>query len=149
MNTPRRRHHESGQALIELALVLPIFVLLLIGATEIARLAYASIEVANAARAGIQYGAQNHSTAVDIYGMEQAALQDASNVTTITAGASSFCICSNGTSISCAAALTSCTERILNYVQVNTSAVVDPLFYVPGLPKTYTLQAHAVMRVEQ
>lgn len=140
---------ESGQALIELALVLPIFVLLLIGAVELARLAYASIEVSNAARAGIQYGAQNHNTAIDISGIKQAAINDGSNIATLQATAVNFCICSDGTSITCANASINCTARILDYVQVNTSAVVDPLFHCPGLPKTFTLVGRATMRVEQ
>ncbi len=142
-------HNEGGQALVELALVMPIFVLLLIGAAEFARLAYASIEVSNAARAGIQYGAQNRITAMDISGMAQAAANDGSNITSLQATASNFCVCSNGTSITCANAAANCTARILEYVQVNTSAVVNPLFYCPGLPKTFTLQGQATMRVEQ
>lgn len=140
---------ESGQALVELALVLPIFFLILIGAAEFARLAYASIGVANAARAGIQYGAQNHRTAVDFSGMNQAAVQDSINLPTLKATASNFCICSNGNTITCATAAGSCTARILDYVKVNTSVVIDPLFYLPGLPKSYTLHGQAVMRVEQ
>lgn len=140
---------ESGQALIELALVLPIFVLLLLGAAEFARLAYASIEVSNAARAGIQYGAQNHSTAVDLIGMTQAAINDGSNIKTLQAIATNFCICSDGTSITCANASMNCPARILDYVQVNTSVVVDPFFHCPGLPKTFTLQGQAAMRVEE
>ena len=135
--------------MIELALVLPIFVLLLIGAAEVARLAYASIEVSSAARAGIQYGAQNHITAIDINGMKQAAINDGSNIATLQATATNFCVCSDGTSITCANASMNCNARILDYVQVNTSAVVDPLFHCPGLPKTFTIAGQAAMRVEQ
>lgn len=140
---------ESGQALVELALVLPVFVLILIGAAEFGRLAYAAIEVANAARAGIQYGAQNRSTSVDLRGMETAAVGDAANVTTMQATAANFCVCGSGGSISCASAQTSCSGRILDYVQVNTSATIDPLFRYPGLPKTLTMYGQAVMRVEE
>lgn len=144
-----RMRGESGQALVELALVLPVFVLLLIGSAEFARLAYASIEVANAARAGIQYGAQNRSTSVDLTGMEAAAVQDAANVTALQASAANFCVCGSGGPINCASAQSSCNGRILDYVQVNTSATVDPLFHCPGLPKTFTMYGQAVMRVEQ
>ena len=140
---------DNGQALIELALVLPIFVLLLLGAADLGRLAYASIEVSNAAHAGIQYGAQNHNTAMDINGMKQAAINDGSNIATLQATATNFCICSDGTSISCANASMYCSARIIDYVQVNTSAVVDSLFHCPGLPKTFTLAGQATMRVEQ
>lgn len=140
---------EGGQALLELALVVPIFFILLIGATEFARLAYAFIEVASAARAGIQYGAQNHTTASDMNGMMQAASNDGSNITNLRATATNFCICSDGTAVTCANAPTTCTARIIEYVQVATSAVVDPLFHCPGLPKTFTLRGQATMRVGQ
>ena len=61
----RNLRENSGQAFVELALVLPIFILLLVGAAEVGRLAYASIEVSNAARAGVAYAAQSHTTAQD------------------------------------------------------------------------------------
>ncbi len=139
---------EIGQAVIELALMLPIFVLLLVGGAEFGRLAYASIEVSNAARAGVAYGAQNHITASDATGMQQAATNDGANVSGLSATGTHFCSCSNGTASTCLP--TDCAGAlIVEYVQVNTSASVNPLFYYPGLPRIFTLTGQAVMRVEQ
>jgi len=141
-------HEESGQALIELALGMTILTALILGAGEFGRLAYASIEVSNAAHAGAAYGSLTHTSASDNSGMQTAATQDAPDVTDITATASHFCVCSNGTTSTCAA--TDCAaSRIIEYVQVNTSAVIDPKIYVPGLPKRYTVTGKAVMRVVQ
>jgi Flp pilus assembly protein TadG len=154
---------DSGQSFIELALVLPIFALLLVGAAEFGRLAYFAIEVSNAARAGVAYGSQNHITASDNAGMQLAATNDGSNVVGLAAAcggtsvnglcasASHFCSCSGaGTSTCSSGDCTAGTDnRILEFVQVNTTAVVDPLIYVPGLPHSYTLNGQAVMRVEQ
>ena len=123
----RRRcvRDESGQALIELALGMTILTALLLGAGEFGRLAYASIEVSNAAHAGAMYGALTHTSASDNSGMQTAATQDAPDVPNITVTSSHFCVCSNGTASTCAA--TDCsTSRILESVQVNTSAVIDP-----------------------
>ncbi len=53
-----RTRTEKGQALVELALTFPILVMLFVGAAEFARVVYASIEVSNAAMAGVSYGAQ-------------------------------------------------------------------------------------------
>jgi len=50
---------QCGQAMLELALVLPVLLLLTIGLIEFGRVAYYSIEVSDAARAGAQYGAQS------------------------------------------------------------------------------------------
>jgi len=138
-----------GHAFVELALLMPIFTLVIVGSAEFARLAFAGIEVRDAARAGAEYGAQNHGTAQNTSGMQSAATNDSPNVTNITAAASTFCTCSNGTSVTCANAASNCSARIAEYVQVDTSAVVNPTFHVPGLPSTYTLKGRAVIRVEQ
>jgi Flp pilus assembly protein TadG len=143
-----------GQAFVELALVLPIFILLLVGAAEFARLAYASIEVSNAARAGVAYGAQNHTTASDTTGMQTAATDDGPNVTGLAATATNFCACSTApsTQVSCSTVLSSCSTppaHSLEYVKVTTTATVDPLIHFPGLPTTFTLHGQAIMRVEQ
>lgn len=45
-----RQGNEAGQALVELALAVPLLFMLLIGAVEFARVVYAAIEVSNAAR---------------------------------------------------------------------------------------------------
>lgn len=43
---------EQGQAIVEMALVLPLFLLLLFGVIEMGRICYAYISVSNAAREG-------------------------------------------------------------------------------------------------
>lgn len=48
----RLRQGEHGQALVEMALVLPLFFLLLFGVFEMGRVGYAYITVSNAAREG-------------------------------------------------------------------------------------------------
>jgi Flp pilus assembly protein TadG len=144
-------HSEVGQSLVELALTFPIFILLLIGAAEFGRLAYAAIEVSNAARAGASYGALTHITASDVANIRLVATKDAVDVTGMTATATKFCACSTGGILTCSTALTTCTSpaRVIEYVQVNTTGTVDPLFHYPGLARTFTLRGQAIMRVEQ
>ena len=152
--TMRRGNHlgrSDGQALVELALILPIFILLLTGTAEIGMIAYASIEVSNAALAGVSYGAQSHTTASDSANILLAATQDAPNLTNISATQSLACTCSDGTAITCATAGASCVSpgRIIETVTVNTSAPINTLFHFPGIPNSLTLTGKAVMRVEQ
>src|ERR1700722_1435341 len=91
---------DVGQAFIELALILPVLVLLIIGAAELGRLAYASIEVSNSARAGVAYGAQNHITASDTTGIQVAARNDSTDIaSTATPVVTLSCSCSDGTAI--------------------------------------------------
>jgi Flp pilus assembly protein TadG len=139
---------DSGQALFEAALGMTVCVTLLLGAAEFGRLSYASIEVANAAHAGVAYGAQSHTDASDNSGMRTAATQEAPDVSGMSASASHFCKCSDGTASTCAVSDCS-TSRIIEYVKVTTTASFDPKIYVPGLPKSYTLNGSAIMRVVQ
>jgi Flp pilus assembly protein TadG len=139
---------DAGQSLVEVAILFPVLILLLIGAVEFGRLTYAGMAVTNAAHAGVQYGAQNHITALDNAGMQQAATTDGKKVSGISASGSHFCACSNGAASTCLP--TDCSgARIIEYVRVNTSATVNPLFHYPGSPATFNLTGQATMRVQQ
>lgn len=138
---------ERAQAVVELALTLPVLLILLLGAAEMSRVSYAALEVSNAARAAVQYGAQNSTTAADTTGMQTAASNDASNVAAVTATVSTSYICSNGTSTSgtpptCSA---SAVETILT---VNTQATINPMIHL-FLPTTFTVHGQAVQKCLQ
>ena len=145
-----RRRGELGSQLVELAVIMPMLLAILLGAVEFAQLEYDSIEVSNAAYAGAAYGAQNHITAMDTSNMQLAAIADAATMTGVSATATSFCSCSDGTSITCSSS-SSCVSpaRILEYVQVNTSLTVTPAYHVPGLPSSYVLSGKAILTVEK
>jgi Flp pilus assembly protein TadG len=129
--------------MVELALVLPLMALLLVAVCDFARLFYASIGVADAARAGVQYGAQNRATAVDYAGMQQAALNDGTGIANLTASASSFCQC-GGTTVSCSTP--GCADPG-NYVQVTATATFRTILNYPRIPQPATLTSSAVMEV--
>ena len=74
----------SGQTVVEVALLLPILLLLLVGVIEIGRYAYFDILISNAARAGAQYGAQSLIQAADVAGIRTAAQNDGLAAMTIT-----------------------------------------------------------------
>jgi Flp pilus assembly protein TadG len=143
--------NDIGQAMVELALVFPIFILLLIGAAEFGRLAYAAIEISNAARAGASYGSLSLNNASDFPNIRLAATTDAANVAGVTATATISCACSTGAALTCSTAAINCPSpaRIIHYVTVTTSGTVDPLFHYPALPRTFTLTGRAIMRVEE
>ena len=52
-------HHQLGQSLIEFALILPLFVLIVAGIFDLGRAFYSSITITNAAREGARYGTLN------------------------------------------------------------------------------------------
>ena len=79
-----QKMRERGQSLVELAFVVPLLLLLLVGIIEIGRFAYYSILVSNAARAGAQYGAQSLANASDGLGIAAAANRDGQGGTGLT-----------------------------------------------------------------
>ena len=144
---------DTGASLVELALLLPVLSLMLLGTIDLGRFAYVSVEVSGAARAGVQYGQQSSTTATDISGMQTAATNDAPDLVgasngNLTATASYWCQCSDGTGVSpsCAAPPTCTTTHLVNYVKVVTSATYSPWFAYPGVPSTTTLSGQAIMR---
>jgi len=144
----RTKNHEAGQALVETALLIPLLTTLLIGTAEMARVAYAAIEVANAAHAGAQYGTQNGYTASDTTGISNAATIDAANLTGLTTTSSYACICSDGSASTCQP--TDCANsHIEQTLTVNTQATIDPIIHLPGLPTTYTVKGQAIQKCAQ
>jgi Flp pilus assembly protein TadG len=148
---------EDGNSLVEVALLLPILTMLLVGTVDLGRMAYMSIEVSNASRAGVQYGQQNSTTWADVAGMETAATNDATDLVganngDLTAVATYWCQCSDGSSVTpnCFPGTPSCaiTHRV-NYVKVVTTATYTSWFRCPGIPSSTNLTSQAVMRAAQ
>jgi Flp pilus assembly protein TadG len=147
-NAVNGRDNDSGQALVESALVLPLLSIVLIGATEFALVAYAAIEVSNAAKAGVQYGAQNGAAASDTSGIATAASNDAANVTGLTTTSSYSCVCSDGSASTCQP--TDCANsHIEEILTVNTQATYSPPIHLPGFSGPYTLKGQAIQKCGQ
>ena len=142
---------ESGSALAEIAVVLPMLVLLLIGLIEVGRFGSYLIMTENAARAGAQYGAQNTITADDPNGMKTSAKNDAQNDAGLTANAITFCQCADGSASTCLATDCSSSHRLI-FVEVDTTGTWQSLTHFPYLPaslNTITVHGKSVMRVAQ
>jgi Flp pilus assembly protein TadG len=139
---------EAGSALAEMAVIGPVLVLLLIGLIELGRYAQFSIVVGNAARAGVQYGAQNLGTAANLNGMAAAATNDAQNIPELNAQATQFCQCADGTASACQPTDCAGTHQVV-FVQVDANAAFRSMLHFPGVPATQTIKSRAVMRVAQ
>ena len=143
-----RLKQSDGQASVELALSLPLLTALLLIVVEAGRICLVAIALASAARAGVQYGAQSLTTVSDNTGMQNAAKADAPNLAGMTATASHYCQCSDGSASTCLSTDCAASHR-LTYVKVNTSATYTPWFNWPGVPLTTTLSRTAIMREVQ
>jgi Flp pilus assembly protein TadG len=125
----RFRNAERGQALIEVALVLPLLFVLLVGTIDLGRLAQFDEQLASAARAGAQYGSLNLVTANDSTGMTAAAISAAPALSGVTVpSAGYYCTCANGSAVTCTGTACASTHRLL-YVRVTTTATFHPFFH--------------------
>jgi Flp pilus assembly protein TadG len=144
-NRFRLLRDEEGASLLELAIVLPLFPLLLFGAIDFGRAFYLAAEVAGAAQAAALYGSQNPN---DTTGMQNAALADAPNVPNLSAGTPTVvCECSDGSNAgSCSPGPTCSGSTQVYRVSVTVTGIYSPLIPWPGLPSSMTLTSSAAMR---
>lgn len=135
---------EEGSSLLELAIILPLLVLLFAGIVDLGRAFYYSDALAQAAENGALYGSQYPT---DTAGMIQAADLDAQNVPGVNATASYGCECNNGTgqSPSCSTTPT-CGTNVVYYVTVTAKTAYIPMIPWPGIPSSYNLSSSVTMR---
>ena len=161
---------ERGQTLLEFALVLPFLMVLGVGVIDVGRAVYYTIAVNNAAAAGVEFGSRDAIAAQDFDSMKKSAQCDANggngypcsngilDIANITA--QNGCLCDNGggtAAESCSYPIvnTSCSSilcpsgKVVQCVQVTTTATFNPIFSYPGLPTHYTANGQAVMRVRR
>jgi Flp pilus assembly protein TadG len=136
--------HESGSSLVETAMVVPVLLLLLIGAVDFGRGYYSAIEVSSAAESGALYGVQFPS---DTAGMVAAAKLDANELPSLQSAVTYGCECSDGTGVSanCGTEPT-CNFNVVNYVEVDATATYVPILRYPGFPSPWVLKGTARMR---
>lgn len=143
-----RAASDSGQALLELAVMLPVALMFLAGIVDFGRYANASIQVTHAARAGVQYAAQSRVTASNTAQIVQAAQADAPGISNLTVTPSYYCTCADGSSSTCQPS--DCqASRIIEYSRVDTAAQMQSLIPYPGLPQSFAVKGMAIMRVSQ
>lgn len=152
---PNKALGEEGSALVELAISLPLLTLMLLGAAEFARIAYASIEVANGAHAAALYASYSLAASADPGGISNAANSDAGNLT----GGNAISVTSVTTACTCADTAyspSSCSDNstcnnnntsMVTAVTVQTKSTFSPIIRIPGGATTYTLRGQSTQVV--
>ncbi|MGC1990567.1 MAG: TadE/TadG family type IV pilus assembly protein [Candidatus Acidiferrales bacterium] len=152
---------QSGQSLVEVALLTPILLALLVGSIELGRYAYLGILVGNAARAGAAYGAQSLPQSVDTTDIQTAADNDfqnnGQNTSTLIVTSATSCGCDNGgtttsavcSTVSNTTAGTCAAGHWVVMVSVTASGTFNSLFSYPGIPKSITVSRTSTIRVAQ
>jgi Flp pilus assembly protein TadG len=151
-------HSQRGSVLVELALVMPVLVLLLVGSADFARVFYMSMAVSAAARTGAQFGASSLVNSANTSGMQtraQAAAQ--ADLGTVSAVASRTCYCfpdapvatfAPGAAVACTTTCAAVNTHLVVTVSVTTTATFSMLAHYPGIPKTITISRTAEMRAQ-
>jgi Flp pilus assembly protein TadG len=139
-----RPSRTRGTAVVEFALAAPLLLLLTAGVLDFAMALRTATAVADAARAGAQYGSRSTASASDTAGMRAAALAAAPGISGMTASAVKACQCPSGAAVSCTG---SCTGGAIEvYVQVTTQAAAVTVFRYAGVPFSGAVASRATMR---
>lgn len=142
---------DAGSAFVEMTLLAPLLLTLLLGLIEAGRVADYAIKVGNAARAGVQFGAQNEATAGDTQGMQNAAYADAQIAGLTSVATPTFCECADGTTSTCQQGDCAASHRI-QWVQVTATGTFSTGLSTPFVPTalgSITISQTATMRVAQ
>jgi Flp pilus assembly protein TadG len=137
----------SGNVTVEFAFVIPVLVMIGMGAFDFGRMGLQKITVSSAALAGAQYGTQDFVTAAHTAGMIQAARNDANDTNNeLTVTARQYCSCPTDGEVACTA---TCSDSSFNFMYVDVTVQDDLtiLFAYPGVSKDQTIVSTSTMRV--
>jgi Flp pilus assembly protein TadG len=149
-----------GAALVELAISLPLVLLIFVITIDFARVFYESIALTNAARAGAQYGSSTAARSGDLAGMQMVAMT-AVNTAGVTAVATRSCQCASDSGVFSAttpvandcttAPALSCpaNHRVITVTVTTSKTFTTIMSNFPGVPNSLDLTRTATLRVAE
>jgi len=145
-----RNGRRRGAAIVELALIMTILSLLVIGTIDFGRIGYMAMALTNAARAGAMVGIETSATSANFTAMQNAASASASqDIGVITAVASRSCECDVGGVVTVmGTCTTACAGIVRIRVIVTASKTFNTITRLPGLNNSLTLTRQAIMRAQ-
>ena len=161
-NMRGNQRRRVGSVTVELALSVPMLMLMMAGAADFARLFFHAVTLDNASNTGAFYGAQNVVFSGDYAGMVLVAKEDAQDLEKgntlaadrVTATPDRFCDCPNKTEVNCFTG--KCTGFYggtglygtpRSYTVVSVQQTFEPLLPWPGIPNPVVITDTAFMRV--
>lgn len=134
----------DGASILETAFIVPLLLLLAMGAVDLGRAYCMAIEVTSAAHAGALYGVSNPT---DASGMISAANLNAGGLQNLQTTAVYGCECSDGSSsVAECSYVPACPYNYVNYVSVTSTTTFAPLMKYPGIPGSFTLSHTSRLR---
>ncbi|MEO5589049.1 MAG: TadE/TadG family type IV pilus assembly protein [Gemmatimonadaceae bacterium] len=141
---------ELGGAMVELAVVLPVLILIAIGVMDYGRVYAASVAISNAARAGAEYASQTPANSGDQTAVKQFTAQEGAEAGLVIANVVSnrVCRCSgSATQINCVTGTCGGYGAVQQFEEVIATRAVPLLLRYPGLPASITISRTAVFRI--
>lgn len=146
MRTKSKRFNERGNAMLELAVVVPVLLLVMLGTADLGRVFFAAVTAVGGAHSGALYGSMSVARASDSSGVTNAALLDTQDLSGTTVAVTKYCQCGLGTPAPCPMSCsTSSPMRV--YVKVTTQKTYSTVAPYPGIPASVPLATTAVFRV--
>lgn len=153
--TPHSRRRR-GAAAVELAVAVPMLVLLAGAVVDFGIMLSTSLRLENAVEAGALYGAQSNQFASDAAGIVQTVTQDAGNVSGLAVTTRRYCRCPNSNDLTAETGDVSCTSpctfgaygppRV--YVEVSATGRANVLFLRSALGSMTTLTRTSSFRAQ-
>ena len=139
---------QRGNVIIEFAFMLPVFILVTLGAVELGRAGTDWSRLTHAAYSGVQYGIKDQANAANIPGMIQAARDDADDTANeLTITARRYCSCPETSAE--AVCSTTCADDgfIPMFVEVTTTRDLGAIIPYANLPVSYPISVQRTGRV--
>jgi Flp pilus assembly protein TadG len=137
----------KGQSTLELAIILPVMLLLLLAAADFGRALFVAIDLQNAAQAGALYGSQSVIAAADSPGMVTAAKNDGNEISNLSVSASQ-CTCNTASNVASCPQAYCIDNPQANYIEVDTHASFQLLGTYLGISSPMQLSGKAIMQVQ-
>ncbi len=145
MKQTTRSKSSRGTATVEMAAILPILVLLSLGAADLGRIFYDAVGVASAARAGLSYGSLSAAKALETSISHALGHSDGADNGGVSVSATRVCECAGGSVVDCDTGTCEGTPPRV-YVRVHAWKTFNTTFPYPGIPDTVNLSRVFYMR---
>ncbi len=141
-----------GTSTVEMAMILPVLLLLALGAVDLGRMFYDAVGVANAARAGLSYGSLSEAYSQDTTKITEVANADAVSLQGgVTLNVTRICHCVEGnqhTQVDCESGPCSGGWDPWVYLKVQASKTYSTMLPFPGVPDSVSITRDAYMQVD-
>jgi hypothetical protein len=147
----RERTSEKGGAVAELAVLLPLLAVVLLGTVDFGRIMHDAVVLQGAARAGAYHGARSEASATDAPAIKRVVLDELKEfkeAQDVDVASEIFCRCSDGNEVDCETG--TCfvgSSKPWTYVHVTVGATFETLFDYPGIPDRVRVNRETQLRV--